>query len=287
VIADNEKRLQELNRFYKIGRAQLTDVLTFQSAIASLYNNLEMTRGQLAVAQEVLVYLTQWNRDALLQPEATLQSAPLADLNDYLTKVEQRPDVQSALANALAFEENVPIAFGAHLPSLNLNANYYLTRPQGILHNVNWDAQLALTVPLFQGGVVNSQVRQAHSIARQHSYLLSQTRRKADQEVRTFYAQLRADQKQVEKLEELVGISEKNVETEINYFRNGLVRNIDVLSAMTTYEDANRQLDHQRYVLLSDRAKLEAATGGRPEIRVEIEGEILESSVDPSVSTKG
>ena len=70
------------------------------------------------------------------------------------------------------------------------------------------------------------------------------------------------------KLEELVDISKKNYETEVHYYRNGLVTNLDVLQSMTTYQDAIRQVDHTRLQLSVDRVKLEAATGQRPEMNL-------------------
>jgi outer membrane protein len=133
---------------------------------------------------------------------------------------------------------------------------------------VNWDVQLALTVPIFQGGVIQSQVRQAESVVRQYRLLLSQSRRSAEQEIRTFFDLLNADRKQVEKLSELVEISKKNYETQIAYYRNGLVTNLDVLQAMTTYQDAQRQLARQRFSFQLDSVKLQAATGERTEINI-------------------
>lgn len=265
-IEVNQKRLKELNEFYSIGRSQLTDVLTFEANIASLEAQLEATRGLLESAKDVLAFVTGWNRSTKLKDQEP--TAPLSeDIENYLSKIDQRPDVQEAMENVKVNDEGVPIAWGAHLPSIDLIGDYYTMRP-GALSDVNWDAQLALTVPIFQGGVVQSQVRQAESVARQYSLLLSQTRRTAEEEIRTFYDSLIADRKQMNKLESLVVISKKNSETEIKYYRNGLVTNLDVLQAITTYQDAQRQLDHQRYQVQLDRVKLQAATGERSEVYV-------------------
>jgi len=122
-------------------------------------------------------------------------------------------------------------------------------------------------VPIFQGGVIQSQVRQAHSANRQSQLLLSQTRRAAEQEIRTLHNQLHADLKKLLKLEDLVDASKNNYETQLRYYRNGLVTNLDVLQSMTTFEDAQRLRDHQKYLIKLDSVKLQAATGERPEIQ--------------------
>lgn len=278
----NQKRLVELEEFFKIGRSQLTDVLTFKANIASLEAQLEMTRGQLETAKEVLAYLTGWDRGTTLRDTEVLfrssergaqsssaNSARVLDapkpIQSYLDLIENRPDVRSALDHVKANNEGIPIAFGAHFPSIDLIADYYLFRP-GALKNVDWDASIAITFPLFQGGVIQSQVRQANSVSRQYSLVLSQTRRLAEQEVRTYYDAVEADRKQVIKLTDLLDISKKNYETELEYYRRGLVTNLDVFQAMTTYQVAVRQLDHMRIQYHSDGVKLLASTGQRSEV---------------------
>jgi outer membrane protein len=77
-----------------------------------------------------------------------------------------------------------------------------------------------------------------------------------------------SDQKNFQKLSELVEVAKENSDTEVEYYRNGLVTNLDVLQAITTYQDAQRQLDHQRYIVKLDRVKLEAASGMKPEINI-------------------
>ena len=267
-IEVNRKRLKELDSFFKIGRSQLTDVLTFQSNIASLEAQLESTRGQLESAKDVLAYLTGWRRNFILQDN---ENPPLAlgDVSTYVARINDRADVKLAVANAQASEEGVPIAFGQHFPSVDLIGNYYFDRP-GVLNDVHWDLSLALTLPIFQGGVIQSQVRQAQSVARQYNLLHSQTLRLAEQEVRTFYDAVDADGKQVSKLKNLVEIAKKNADTEVKYYRNGLVTNLDVFQAITTHQEAKRQLDHQTYMMKLDYVKLQAATGLRPEMMIKI-----------------
>ncbi len=269
-IEINETRLKELQGFYKIGRSQLTDVLTFKSNVTSLRVNLENSIGQLEVAKDVLAYLTGWNRDTFLNNAENLRDTEplytdIPNIQTLLKEVDNRPDVQLALGNVQAFDEGVPLAWGQHLPNIDLIGDYYFDRP-GVVSTVHWDAQIMLSVPLFQGGIVQSQVRQATSVARQYSQLLSQARRLGEEEIRMFHNQLNADRQQISKLTELVEISKKNYETEVRYYRNGLVTNLDVLTAVNTFQDAQRQLDHQRMIVQLDAAKLQAATGKRSEI---------------------
>lgn len=264
-IMDSRKRLKDLYAFFKIGRSQLTDVLTFESTIASLESQIESTRGQLENAKDTLAYFTGWDRS--IQIDDSPISTHVDGIDSYLSRIEHRPDVLAALENVKAYEEGISIARGAHLPSVDLLGDYYFTRP-GVLSGVNWDAAVTLTLPLFQGGVVQSQVRQAQSISRQFSATLWQIRRTAELEVRQFHNAVITDQNQLIKLTSLVDASKKHYDTETRYYRNGLVTNLEVLQAMTTYQNSLRLLDHQKEVAKLHFAKLAAATGDIPEINV-------------------
>ena len=260
----NHQRLKELEGFIKIGRAKLTDLLTFQANIASIEAQIEARKGQYEIAKDTLAFLTGWDREAKLEDLEVPLIKPSA-IETYLSKLERRADIQLAQSQLKANEELSAIALGNHLPSADFLANYYFTRP-GVLSNIQWDVQLAISFPLFQGGITQSQVRQAHSIARQYEWIFRQTQRKAEQEIRTLYHLLVADNRQLIKLGELVNSSKKNYETQLKYYRNGLVTNLDVLQSMTTYEDAQRMRDHQTFTIKLDTVKLQAATGDRPEL---------------------
>lgn len=258
----NLKRLRELQSFVRIGRSRVSEVLTLKANVSSLEAQLESTQGQLDNAKEVFAFLTGLNRDTPLS-DADEKPPRFAALSFYLSRIEARPDVKSAAENVKVFEEGVPIARGAHFPSIDLIGDYYPVRPEGLSKGVNWDVQLAATFPIFQGGVIQSQVRQAVSIARQYDQLLSQTRRSAEQEIRQFYDNLSSDSRQFLKLGETVEISRQNYEANRKDYRNGLVTNLDVLQAITTWQDAQRAWAREKYAMAADYVKLQAATGQR------------------------
>jgi outer membrane protein len=259
-IEVNQKRLKELEQFFKIGRCQWTDVLTYQANLSSLQATLEALRGQVRSAREGLVYLTQWSRDVPLSQGPFSLPDPLPELSQFLSRLEQRPEVRVAQRTLEVSEEGVPIFWGQHLPTVQLMGNYFFARP-GVLRDVHWDVQLNLSVPLFQGGIIQSQVRQAHSVARQSERLLSQSRRLAEQEIRSFYEVFRADRAGLQHLDRLVELSDKNAQTQQSYYRKGLVTNLDVFTAISQYQQSKRQRDRQRLQIQLDWIKLMAASG--------------------------
>ena len=87
--------------------------------------------------------------------------------------IPRRPEVTGQVSTREAAEEGVNIAWGGHLPTVGLTGDYYFTRPQGYSNGISWDFQFTLTVPIFEGGVIQSQVRAAASQERQAELTLS------------------------------------------------------------------------------------------------------------------
>jgi outer membrane protein len=265
-IEVNKKRLDELNHFIKIGRSRNAEMLLFQSNISALEATVEANHGQLEAAKATLAYFTGGPTETPLR-----DSEPLfrnSSLEESLKGIENRPDVIAAMNSSKAYAEAVPIARGGHLPSLNAIGDYYFQRPNLPSGGEDWDIGLQLTVPIFEGGIVQSQVRSARAQANQFEQALSQARRLAEQEIRQYYAIYDADQKQIQKLQDTYNWAKKNYDAELHDYRNGQVTNLDVLQAITSYQGAQRTLDRQRASVRFDSVRLQAAIGLRAETDV-------------------
>jgi outer membrane protein len=267
-IALNQKRVQELEGYVRIGRSQKTDVLTLRSNISSLEATLEATRGNLESARETLAYYSGTDRALPISDNEALP-AQIEPLPSFLARLEERPDVQTAKATVEATEEGVPIARGQHWPSLDLQGDYYLKRSSKSLEGVDWSLQLGATLPIFQGGVISSQTRVAASATRQSELTLSRTRRAAELEIRQLYDSYVTDQRLLAKLAEAASLGQKSYEALSAQYRTGLSTNLDVLQSQAAWHDSLRLLSRQQYTAKADYVRLQAATGARPEIRIE------------------
>jgi hypothetical protein len=72
----------------------------------------------------------------------------LEPLDEYLARLEMRPDVKASQQRLTAAQENTTVARGANLPSLDLNANRYLERSGYLrdatnLRDSDWDGDCA------------------------------------------------------------------------------------------------------------------------------------------------
>jgi outer membrane protein TolC len=118
--------------------------------------------------------------------------AQLPTLDASLTDAElTRQDLAAAHAAVYAAKAEVDIAVGQYYPSVNFNFNYYLERqsnPEDSLYN----GLISGNLPIFTGGVIHANVRDALSRQRQASLDESLTRRQVEQDVRLAYSDLAA-----------------------------------------------------------------------------------------------
>jgi outer membrane protein len=255
----NREREKDIEARVRIGRSRVSEVLNVQTTINTLRAQVEQQRGQLQVARAAFAFLSGLDADTALRDAEPAPPPPTA-LADYLAGVGERPDVRAGKKRIAAADENVGVARGGHLPSLDLNGNYYFDRP-GYLGDSNWDVQLALTIPIYAGGATQSKVREALSQKTQAELTLSQVTRQAEQEVRALYESWRGNLAQLEALERATETAKKSYDAQSAEYRLGLVINLDVLQALTAYQENQRALDRARLTVKSDYLRLLAAAG--------------------------
>jgi outer membrane protein len=255
-------REKELNARVRIGRSRIGEVLTVQSAISTLRAQVQQLQGQLGVARQAFAFLSGLDPATPLRDTETLP-ASVEPVDEYLARLALRPDVKANRQRLTAAQENVSVARGAKLPSVDLNANRYLNRT-GSLRDSEWDVGVALTVPIYSGGLLQSQVSQAVSQQTQAELALSQVRRQAEQEIRSVHESVVYDQSQLAALEKATEAARKNYEAQRHDYRLGLVTNLDVLQALTAYQENRRALDRARFTAKSDYLTLQAAAVRRP-----------------------
>jgi outer membrane protein len=255
------QRIKVLKERQAIGRSRNTEVLTVQSAQAILKAQREQVLGQLDVAKEVLAFLTGLNGDLQLD-DSDPTPASIEAIETYQARIDARPDVVAATQRLKAAKSAVSIAKGEHLPSADLIANYYTQRPE-IKRNGDWDLGITVTLPIFSGGIISSNVRTAQSQKLESELQLSQVKRLAEQEIRSLHHSLTADLAQVAALQDAFNLSEQNYKANVKDYEFGLAQNLDVLQALTSYEETERSLEKARYAAKIDYNKLEAAVANR------------------------
>jgi outer membrane protein len=129
---------------------------------------------------------------------------------------------------------------------------------------VKWDLGLTLTLPLYQGGVVSSQVREAAAKVQEQELSSALAIKSAEQEIRSYYQQVTNGIEQMTSIKEGLEIAEKNYQEQNRDYRFGLSTNLDVLQALNVLQDTRRALDRTKYQTLTAWHMLQAAAGKSP-----------------------
>lgn len=256
------ERVRELQARGRRGESRRSDALIAQSTEAGVDAEIRMAQAKLKTARERFGMLTALSTDSPLQEKS--KKIVLGKLEDYISRIDERPDVKSAKALVEAADEGVSFSRGAHWPTADLIGNYYLKRPDGYLSDVKWDVQLRLSLPIFEGGLRTSQTREAVSKRRESELELNRIRRQAEADIRSLYETLKMRAEQLSALKTSSELAEQNYQTLQKDFRRGLVLNLDVQMAMTEYRVAKRNYDQARYAAQLEIIRLETASAMWP-----------------------
>lgn len=258
IYGDRVKKLQARSRR---GESSSTEVLTAQSTAASLDAEVQLVQARLRGAREAFNVQTGLATDTQLEElfKADDSLPPMRPLEDYLARMEESPDIRSLKEQVNASTEEVSIAKGGHWPSADLTGNYYLHRPDGLTRDLKWDVQFKVSIPIFEGGLRQAQVREAASRQSTAELELNRLRRAKEADIRTLYENLRMRGDQLAALKKSAELAERNYKVVLRESQLGLSRNIDVQMALTDYRMVRRSYDQARYQARLDLIRLESA----------------------------
>jgi outer membrane protein len=270
------EQLAQAKRNFEVGTATITDTheaqarfdLSVAQGIAA-ENDLEIKKRTLQQIIGTLPQALTPLRSALQlqppQPNAMEQWVQSAEQQSYSVRVQEA-------ALEVASREIERLRSG-HYPSLNLvgtiGANSAGLATTGVA-NTATDANsrtigLQLAVPLYAGGSVSSQVRQAVSLQEKARQDLESSRRTAALSARQSFLGVTNGMAQVRALEAALISSQSALDSNKLGYEVGVRINIDVLNAQQQLFSTKRDLSKARYDTLVNGLKLKAAAGSLTE----------------------
>lgn len=259
-------------RRYDVGESTITDVYEAQSRHDLGRSQLVQALNDQEAGQAELERLVGSLADPLagLKAEVTLPNPEPMDVNAWVDNARvTNPAVRIQLAAVEVAEKEVSRNRAAHLPTLDITAGYgnnytsgSMTSPADIENRVkSGTIGLLLTIPVYQGGAVNSGV--AEAIANKHKSRaeLEAARRQAATQARQAYGGVTSGLSQVEALTSAVTSSLDSVNANKIGYRVGTRVNIDVLNAEQQLFSAQRDLARARYDTIQQGLRLKAAAG--------------------------
>jgi outer membrane protein TolC len=172
---------------------------------------------------------------------------PEAPMASYVERaLAHRQDLLAAQAAVREARYSVQAAIAEYYPSASLNVVGYLYE-QNYANASKWNAILSANLPLFTGGAIRADVRDAWSKLRQAALFESYLSRQIEQGVRTAYDNMSTSEVVLGQLLQEVEASLDAYRQSVELEKNGLAIPLDVLSAQDTLLNAQLQYANESY----------------------------------------
>lgn len=265
------RQLDQTTQRFNVGLVAITDVQNARSQYDAVLANEVTARNDLDNAVEELRQVTgnYYPELASLNVNGFKTSKPQA-VNALLKEAENRnlSLLQARLNQDLA-REQIRQAQDGHLPTLDLNASTGVSnnRYSGS-KNISQDADvgqnkvgLSFSLPLYQGGMVNSQVKQAQYNFVGASEQLESAHRSVVQTVRSSFNNVNASISSINAYKQAVVSAQSSLDAMEAGYSVGTRTIVDVLDATTTLYNAKQQLSNARYNYLINELNIKSALG--------------------------
>lgn len=238
------------------------DEVRAQQELAADEANVEQQRVGLARAREALgvVVGAQGPIDAR-EPNLQVAAEPQAAMRD----AERRTDVVAAGAHVQAAERVVRDDWTDYAPYLTgVAMPFYQNPPSLVMPLTGWQAQLVLTLPLYDGGLRYGQWKERDELRSEARANLDATLRQARSDVRTAFEELRGADAALAKAREAADLAHRALDLAELAYRAGATTNIEVIDAERRARDAETAAAVAEDGARQARLDLLAATGRFP-----------------------
>ncbi|HWX70203.1 MAG TPA: TolC family outer membrane protein, partial [Steroidobacteraceae bacterium] len=275
-LAAISRQLDQANKRFEVGLIAITDVEDAKAARDSAASTVIAAKRSLATIEDQLQEITGQKYDALAKPGADmpLNNPDPADQSRWVNiSLEQNLSLISSRLAADIARENVRVAFGGHLPTLDLVAGRswnYTSSDQifdgtpfsNVDSKVN-DRQIGLqfTLPIYSGGFTQSKVRQAQYqwIAAKEGVV--QSSRATERQARDAYLGVISGIARVQALRQAVESNRTALKATEAGYEVGTRTSVDVLNARRLLVQAETDYANARYDYIVSVLELRLAAG--------------------------
>ena len=255
---------------FRAGIATRTDIEDAQSRYdMSVAQELEAKQAVVLTRRQLQVIIAQ--PPGVLAPvdvkKMALADPVPNDIDTWTVLAETAsPEIMMAQAEVEVARQEIEKAKSGHYPTLDAIAQASRSSSENVT-NVNSryiqkQIGLQLQVPLFQGGYVNSQVREALARLEQANDKLEELRRDLGVRVHREFHGVADGVLKVRALEQAVRSTEQLVLSSRRSFEAGSRTRLDILNAEQQAGSARRDLSQARLAYMLARVRLNALSGG-------------------------
>ncbi len=237
-------RIKELISRERLGRSRPSEIVYVKTQLYSVEASIELVKNQEIIARQLLEFLVGQPVEEIMD---TYQFPSKLNPEDYyVAQSLARPDVQATKFAWQLSKENITVVDSGFLPQVDLSGNYYAQRA-GSNKDIDWDITLSVNVPIFEGTEVLGESNVAHLQADENMQTYHRARRKAPYDIRNAYVGLTTAMAVRDALRKSYTTAKANAHMQIKDYDRRLVSNLDVLTAIQTLEDSERNYIHALY----------------------------------------
>ncbi|MGC2165061.1 MAG: TolC family outer membrane protein [Gallionella sp.] len=262
------EQLEQAKRNFEVGSATITDTLEAQARFdqtsaqqISVQNDLEIRRRTLQQLIDTMpAELKPLGKE--FKPESPQPTEMEKWVEDALVNNSQ---LAVARASSELADKEVARNRGGHYPTLDMVANYTRNYPNGgnlgQIESTSKSVGVQLNLSLFQGGMINSRLREAQANRQRAAQELENARRTVATQTRQAYLGVVSGIARVEALQQAMASSESVLEASKLGQEVGVRTNLDVLNAQQQLYSTRRDLYQAQYNYLYSQLQLKASVG--------------------------
>ncbi len=271
ILDEDKKTLDLVQESYDAGAATKLDVLNAQNKLDSDQVLLPPIEQRVSVSRHLLSILVAYAPANWTSPNFDLanfnlpQALPVSLPSDL---VKKRPDILAAEADLHAASAAIGVATANLYPQLTLSANMMqeALTPAGLLKATNnaWSIAAGLTAPIFNGGTLSAQKREAEHAYQAALAQYQQTILVAFKQVADALTSIAHDDAELTALNKALNTASSLSELSHISYQEGAIGLIQVQDAERSEAEAQLGIiraQHQRYM---DCVGLFVALGGSP-----------------------
>jgi len=269
------RELDQTTQRFNVGLVAITDVQNARAQYDSVLANEVTARNNLDNMVEALRQITGNDYLALASLNIDRFKTTKPDAVSALLKQAESRNLNllSARLNQDLAREQIRYAETGHMPTLDLTASTGLSNSKyggsranqsaGSTDSISGTNQVGLSfsLPLYSGGAVTSQVKQAQYNYVSASEQLESAHRSAVQTVRSSYNNVNASVSSIDAYQQLVVSAQSSLDAMEAGYQVGTRTIVDVLDATTTLYNAKQQLSDARYSYLINQLNIKYALG--------------------------
>ncbi|MBS97644.1 MAG: transporter [Oceanospirillaceae bacterium] len=258
-----QKRLDQVNAQFEVGLIAITDVLDAQASYDAANVQLIEARGALRNSLEALERLAgqEVNLIAQLQADYPIQSVSPAIPEPWLTRaLEQNLEYRISQLSEAASRHSLQAVRGDRLPSIQIEAQSGQTN-QGSQTSDSDRIALTLAVPLFTGGTLSANIREADQRHRAALFTAEDQRRNVIEQTRSLLRDLNTSVESVKARAQSIKSRQTALDATEEGFSVGTRNVVDVLDAENALYEARQAYADARYQHVATLFRFKQAVG--------------------------